>query len=125
VREPATTPEDLKTIPMFDVRGADGSPGSVALILTIHDVALGPSETDLDDSRARIEGWTGLQGHVTIKTLSQDCSHGSHSCLLDLHATLTLSAHSSYGDTLSLTGATLDVSETYKRQKVMCVQIGE
>jgi hypothetical protein len=125
VHDQATAPADLKAIPMFDLRAADGSTGGVALILTIHDVALGPSEIDLDDTRARVEGWTGLQGHISITTLSQDCSHGSHSCALDLHATLNLSARSDYGDTLTVTGGKLDVTETYVRRQVMCVQIGE
>jgi hypothetical protein len=122
---PATMPEDLITELSFDARRSIGDITLVDLKLTIHSVAPGSSEIDLDDTRAAIQGYSGLQGHISIAVLSQDCSHGSYSCLIELHATLTVSAVSSFGDSVSLTAATLDVSETYARVKIMCAQVGE
>ena len=68
--------------------------------------------------------WSG-QITTSIATLTQDCSHGSTSCLIALHATVTVAATNAFGDSISLTGATVDVSETYARQKIMCAQVGE
>ena len=95
------------------------------LPLTVRNVPLGPSEIELDDTRALIEGWSGLQGHLSISTLSEDCSHGSSYCLIELHATLALTAVGTDGSTLSLTAAVFDVQDTYSRQPTMCAVVGE
>jgi hypothetical protein len=124
-RDPITAPADLTVALRFGVLWSNGVASSVQLELVVHDVALGPSEIALDDARATLAGWSGLQGHASIATLSQDCSHGKYSCLIALHATVTLAATNAFGDSVSLTGATVDVSETYARQKIMCAQVGE
>ena len=124
-RDPITAPADLTVALRFGVLWSDGVASNVQLELVIHDVALGPAEIDLDDTRAQLAGWSGLQGHASIATLAQDCSHDKYSCLIALHGTVTLAATNAFGDSVSLTGATVDVSETYTRQKIMCAQVGE
>jgi hypothetical protein len=124
-RDPVTAPADLTVALRFGVLWSDGVASNVQLQLTIHDVAFGHAEIALDDTRATLAGWNGLQGHASIAALSQDCSHGNYSCLIALHATFDVSAANAFGDSVSLTGATVDVSETYARQKIMCAQVGE
>ncbi len=62
---------------------------------------------------------------MSITTLSQDCSNGRNYCLMELHATLAVSAVDAGGATLSLTGAALDVRDRYSRQPTMCAVVGE
>jgi hypothetical protein len=120
-----SSPQDLNVGLMFDTRVDTNPPSadSLTLKLTVRSVPLGPSEIDLDDTRATISGWSGLQGHISVTALSVDCSHGEFYCLLDLHATLAVSATSLDGRTLSLTGTTLDVHDSYWREKVMCTGV--
>ena len=125
----ASTPQDLNAGLTFEVRVNDGPAAGnafdITLKLVVRDVPLGPSEIDLDDTRATIDGWSGLQGHMSITALSQDCSHGDKWCLLDLHATFSVSA-TGPGGTLTLTGVALDALDTYSQWKVMCEShIGE
>ena len=126
-RDPIAAPQDLVAGLRFEVirSTAPSSTELVDLELTIAEVPLGPSEIDLDDTRARLEGWSGLQGHMSITTLSQDCSNGRYNCLLELHATLAVSAVAADGGTLSLTEAALHVRDTYSRQATMCAVVGE
>jgi hypothetical protein len=113
----------------FDVRttgdaAADDTVFAVPLNLMIRDVPVGPSEIDLDETRATLEGWPDLQGHLSITALSQDCSHGAHYCLVAVDATLSASARRD-GAVLSVTGVTLTARGTYLRSKEMCAVIGE
>ena len=86
--------------------------------MTVHDVPLGPSEIELDDTRAQVEGCTGLQGHLTIASLSQSC-HDSIFCPIDLGATLTFAAVTTADRSmLSLTAATVDVHQAYVKRDV-------
>ena len=127
---PASSPQDLNVGLSFDARVdagqlAAGGAVAVTLKLVVRDVPPGPSEIDLDDTRAAITGWSGLNGHLSITALSQDCSHGNDWCLLDLHATLSVAALGSDG-TLALTGVALAAQDTYRSDKVMCTGlIGE
>ena len=128
-REQVLGLQDLVAGLRFDVRPTfitDGS-GTVRLDLplTVRNAPLGPSEIDLDDSRALIEGWSGLQGHLSVITLSEDCSHGIYYCLIELHATLALTAVATDGSTVSLTAAMFDVQDTYSREPTACAVVGE
>jgi hypothetical protein len=114
-REVVSAPQDLWIEVSFD---------AVMVALTVRDVPLGPSEIDLDDTRAAIEGWSGLQGHLSITAASQDCSNGNYECLLAMHATLSVSGNNRDGPA-SLTEATLDQRETFVRIKTMCAVLGE
>jgi hypothetical protein len=127
---PATAPQDLNLGLTFQVRittvpVTPGSAFTLPLKLAIRSVPLGPSEFDLDDARATLEGHDGLQGHIGITELSQDCSsHGDNFCLLALHATVSVSAGGN-GGTLTLTDVVLDAQDMYARTEVMCAVIGE
>jgi hypothetical protein len=124
---PVSSPQDLDIGLTFDARVNAGQPAAggavvVTLKLVVRDVAPGPSEIDLDDTRATISGWSGLQGHLSIRAISQDCSHGDNYCLLALHATLSVSAGGSDGN-LTLTGVALDALDAYRQDAVMCTGI--
>jgi hypothetical protein len=122
---PITFPQDMIVTMPLVVGLSDGSNYRLALQLTVRQVPSGPSEIDLDDTRAQVDGWSQVQGHLSMTTLSQDCSNGSHDCLIAMHGGLSLSATNAAGDTFSLTGGVLDLKETYYRVQIMCAQIGE
>ena len=118
-------PQDMTVTMPFLTRLTTGESHSVDLTLIVRQVAAGPSQVDLDDTRAALDGWSGLHGHVSITTLTQDCSHGASDCIIELHATIELSATSAGGDTLGISGAMLDRQDTYFDVPAMCAQIGE
>jgi hypothetical protein len=91
----------------------------VDLRLTVLDVPEGPSEIELDDTRATIDEWGDIQGHISIATLTRDRTNGPRFPLTTLHATLALSATNAAGETLTLS-VTLDLRETYGTHDIMC-----
>jgi hypothetical protein len=116
--------EMIVTMPLV-VRLSDGASDRLSLQLTVREVPSGPSEIDLDDARALVDGWSNVRGHLGITKLSQDCSNGSQNCVIEMHGELSLSATNAAGDTFSMTGATFDLQETYYRVQITCAQIGE
>jgi hypothetical protein len=118
-------PQDMTVEMPFLTRLATGEAHLVDLNLTVRQVSDGPSQIDLDDTRAALDGWSGVQGQVSVTTLAQDCSHGGDDCLIQLHATIELSATNAGGDTIRVTGATLDQEDTYFDEPTMCAQVGE
>lgn len=122
---PIALPDDMTVDMPFLTHYADGGNHRIDLRLTVRDVPAGPSEIDLDETRAALDGWSGLQGHLSITLLAQDCGHGAYDCWLQLHATLDMSALDAAGDAISMTGAMLDAKETYYDVPTMCAQIGE
>jgi len=121
-----TAPRELKLAVRFHVREAtraaptDATFPFVGFELTVHDVPFGPSEIELDDTRAKIEGCNALHGHLGITALTPSC-HDSLYCPIDLEGTLTFSAVSlADGAVLDLTNASVNIHQTYVKRDVMC-----
>jgi hypothetical protein len=121
-----TAPRDLKLAVRFHVRDAtraaptDGTFPFVQFKLTVRDVPFGPSEIELDDTRAEVEGCNGLHGHLGITSLTPNC-HDSLYCPIDLQGTLSFSAVSlTDGSVLNLTNASVNIHQTYVKRDVMC-----
>ena len=89
---PIAFPQDMIVTMPFVTRFSDGENHPLTVQLTVRQVPSGPSEIDLDDTRALVDGWGSVRGHLSITTLAQDCSHGNQDCLTEMHAGFSVSA---------------------------------
>lgn len=143
--EPPALPGDLRIFPFFPAHDTPASGDAFALqlafLLMVHDVAPGPAEIDLDDTRAAltvgfagdtseslVDGGVphhGLSGHLSLTQFSaQGCQAGPFSCDLTIQGTLSFTATGANGELISVTSGTLSGTKEVYQGSQMCPDQG-
>jgi hypothetical protein len=110
---------------------------SLGFVLVVHGVSTGPAEIPLDDQQASLavgffdqadkdRTFQGLQGHLSVTALSQDCGSPGNSsyCLLAGEGTFAFSATLG-ADTVSVTNGTFRAHDTWGATSSCVNPVGE